>query len=153
MHTKRAKFRHNPKFIWKLFIVSLSCLLFAPLSQANVHSIGDITIHYNALSSANIPAEVAAAYNIRRSGRTGIINITVMKNDKPVIANVFGNGKNLTGQLKELAFKEIREEQAVYYIATFTFSNSEKLSFDLQIQPERKGKLIPIKFKKELFVE
>ncbi|TQV74058.1 DUF4426 domain-containing protein [Aliikangiella marina] len=137
----------------KLSIIIATCFLFAPIAQANVHTIGDITIHYNALSTANIPAEVAAAYKIRRSGRTGIVNITVMKNDKPVIANVFGNGKNLTGQLKELAFKEIREDQAVYYIATFTFNNSEKLSFDLQIQPERKGKLIPLTFRQELFID
>ncbi len=153
MYSKRAKPTKRSVLILKYIIFSITCFVIAPISQANVHTIGDITIHYNALSSANIPAEVAAAYKIRRSGRTGIINITVMKNNKPIMANIFGNGKNLTGQLKELAFKEIREEQAVYYIATFTFSNAEKLSFDLQVQPERKGKLIPLQFKQQLYVD
>jgi len=153
MYSKRANSSKRTVSILKSLIFAIGSLFIAPLSYANVHTIGDITIHYNALSSANIPAEVAAAYKIRRSGRTGLVNITVMKNGKPVIANIFGNGKNLTGQLKALAFKEIREEQAVYYIATFTFSNGEKLSFDLQVQPERKGKLIQLNFKQELYVD
>ena len=121
--------------------------------SANVQKVGDITIHYNALSSRNIPAEVASQYGITRSGRTGIINIAVQKGDKPVIANIFGHGKNLAGQLKELAFKEIKEENAIYYIATFTFSNGEKLSFDLQVQAEKQGKLLPVSFKQTLYAD
>lgn len=134
-----------------LLIIGTIFLLFTKLSFANQHSVGDITIHYNALSTANIPAEVASQYGITRSERTGLINISVMKKDTPVIANIFGHGKNLAGQLKELAFKEIKEDKAIYYIATFTFRNSEKLTFDLQIQAEKKGILLPLQFKQQLF--
>ena len=116
-------------------VVSRFCHFSA---TANEHTVGDVTVNYNALSAALIPAEVAAQYGITRSGRTGIVNIAVSKGGKPVIANIFGHGKNLTGQLKELAFKEIKEENAVYYIATFTFRDGEKLHFDLQVQAEKK---------------
>ena len=134
--------------------IGLLIAAFAHVSlSANVQKVGGITIHYNALSSSNIPSEVAAQYGITRSGRTGIINIAVQKDGKPVMANIFGHGKNLAGQLKELAFKEIKEENAIYYIATFTFSNGEKLSFDLQIQAEKQGKLLPVSFKQTLYAD
>ena len=140
--------KHGHKIIVAILLIGMG------LSQvaANVHSMGNITVHYHAFNSASIPAEVANAYKIRRGGRTGVVNITVMKNDKPVIANIFGNGKNLAGQLKALSFKEIREGAVIYYIATFTFNHSERLTFDLQVQPEREGKLIPITFKQEMFI-
>lgn len=134
-----------------VFVLSIVTLLSSTVSFANEQTVGDITIHYNALSSSNIPAEVASQYGINRSGRTAIVNIAVQKKGKPVIANIFGHGKNLAGQLKELAFKEIKEEKAIYYIATFTFSHGEKVSFDLQVQAEKSGKLIPLSFKQELF--
>ncbi|MDH5630273.1 MAG: DUF4426 domain-containing protein [Gammaproteobacteria bacterium] len=132
-------------------ILGIITLVVPTLSHANQHSIGDVTIHYNALNSADIPAEVAASYKIDRNGRTGIINIAVFKNDQPVVAHVFGHGKNLLGQLKDLAFKEIREEQAIYYIATYTFSDAEEVFFELNIQADKTGSLIPISFKKQLF--
>lgn len=140
--------------IQHLLLLSLSLLfVFSFPATANQHTVGDVTIHYNALNSALISPEVASQYGITRSGRTAIVNISVMKNDKPVVANIFGHGKNLTGQLKELAFKEIKEEEAIYYIATLTFSNAEKLSFDLQVQAEKAGALIPLQFKQQLFTE
>lgn len=123
------------------------------IASANQHTVGDVTIHYNALNTAAIPAEVASRYKISRGARTGMINITIMKNNKPVIANVFGNGKNLAGQLKELAFKEITEEDAVYYIATFTFNDRETVIFDLQIQPQKQGILMPLQFKQQMYIE
>ena len=128
-------------------------LVFCQIASANTHTVGDITIHYNALGTSHIPAEVASQYGITRSGRTGIVNIAVQNKGKPVIANIFGHGQNLAGQLKKLAFKEIKEENAIYYIATFTFVHGEKLSFDLQVQSEKQGKLIPVKFKQEMFSE
>ncbi|WP_196138672.1 DUF4426 domain-containing protein [Aliikangiella sp. G2MR2-5] len=145
---KKVKVRLKPgaKILASLVILCGSLHL-----NANQHSVGEVTIHYNALSSIDIPAEVAAQYGITRGGRTGLINIAVQKSGKPVIANIFGHGKNLTGQLKELAFKEIKEESAIYYIATFSFNNGEKVTFDLQIQSEKTGKLIPLAFSQTLY--
>lgn len=138
------------KHVVSIFAIFLFTL-FSHLSLANEHIIGNVTIHYNALSTSSIPAEVATQYQLTRSKRTGIVNIAVMKNNKAVIANIFGHGKNLTGQLKELAFKEIKEGDAIYYIASFSFNNAEKINFDLQVQPEKTGKLISLPFKKQLF--
>ncbi|TQV85359.1 DUF4426 domain-containing protein [Aliikangiella coralliicola] len=136
-----------------LLIITSIIAAFSFTTSANEHTVGDVTVNYNALSAAMIPAEVASQYGITRSGRTGIVNIAVSKSGEPVIANIFGHGKNLAGQLKELAFKEIKEEKAIYYIATFTFRDGEKLIFDLQVQAEKKGILIPVKFKQQLYTQ
>jgi len=133
------------------FSALLALLLLSFNLQANEFNRGDITIYYNALSSASIPAEVAAQYGITRSGRTGLVNISVARSGKAIFANIFGQGQNLTGQLKKLAFKEIKEGDAIYYIAVFNFNNAENLTFDLQVQPEKQGQLIPLKFKQQLF--
>lgn len=134
-------------------IVSLFSTLVSSATFENEHKVGDVTIHYNVFNSSRISAEVASLYGITRSGQTGLINISVIKNEKPVIANIFGHGKNLAGQLKSLAFKEIKEENAIYYIATFTFRSAEDLIFELQVQPEKSGILIPLKFKQQLFID
>jgi hypothetical protein len=136
----------------KMFVF---CLVFfvSQFATANEQKVGDVTIHYNAFNSSAISAEVASQYGIRRSGQTGIVNISVIKNGKPVVANIFGNARNLIGQLKSLAFKEIKEDKAVYYIATFTFRSDEKITFELQVQPDKQGILMPLQFKQALFVD
>jgi len=120
---------------------------------ANEHTIGDITVHYNAFNSSLISPEVATQYGIKRSGQTGILNISVLKNGQAVVANIFGHGKNLASQLKQLAFKEVKEDKAIYYIATFNFRSGERLSFDLQVQPEKTGVLMPLQFKQILYID
>ncbi len=139
--------------VFLTIIVSIFSGMVSSATFSNEHKVGDVTIHYNAFNSSLISAEVATLYKITRSGQTGIINISVMKNEKPVIANIFGHGKNLAGQLKELAFKEIKEENAIYYVATFIFRSGEDLIFDLQVQPEKSGVLIPLKFKQQLYID
>ena len=146
--------KYTKDFIMIKTVMSFFLLLvISHFSEANEQKVGDVTIHYNAFNSSAISAEVASQYGIRRSGQTGIINISIMKNGKPVIANIFGNAKNLIGQLKNLAFKEIKEDKAIYYIATFTFRNDEKLTFELQVQPGKQGILMPLQFKQALFVD
>lgn len=153
------------KNLYRLFLglTLLSCLLFAKNSNANDFKIGDITIHYNVFNSTFLQPETATIYGIKRSKNRAILNISVVKNEegeaseredvKGIVSNVFGHGTNLLGQLKELAFKEIKEKTAIYYIASFPINNAERITFDLKVQPNKQGKLIPIKFKQQVFIE
>lgn len=147
-------------------IIQLTAILFAFGVQifnsgnaiANEHTVGEFTVHYSLVNSSMLEPKVATQYGIKRSKNIALLNISIIKKSDeemgtPVIANVFGNGKNLIGQLKELAFKEVKEENAIYYLATFAIRHGERLSFDLQVQPEKQGKLIPIKFKQEVFAD
>ena len=135
--------------------------IFALISNsinAEQHTVGEFTVHYNLLNSSFIEPKIATQYGIKRSKNIALLNISVIKkSDNPegtaVISNIGGHGASLAGQLKELAFKEIKEGSAIYYIATFPINNGERLSFDLYVQPLKQGKLIPIKFKKQVFID
>ncbi len=140
-----------------LFSLLLAFLFSSPV-VAEQHTMGDYTVHYNLLNSSFIEPKIATQYGIKRSKNLGLLNISVIKkSDKAegtaVISNIFGHGASLAGQVKSLAFKEIKEADAIYYIATFPINNGERLSFDLKVQPEKVGKLIPIKFKKQVYVD
>ena len=143
-------------------LIFLSSFFLVSFSFAEQHSVDDYTVHYNLLNSSFIEAAVATQYGIKRSKNIGLLNISVMKKSEKnpntgtgmaVISNIFGHGASLAGQVKSLAFKEIKEADAIYYIATFPINNGERLSFDLQVQPEKVGKLIPLKFKEQVFID
>ncbi len=147
----------SSRTLLKNFPVAL-LLLFSSQLPANEHTVDQYTIHYNLLNSSFIEPKIATQYGIKRSKNIGMLNISVMKKsddgtNTAVISNIFGHGASLAGQVKSLAFKEIKEADAIYYIATFSINDREHLSFDLQIQPEKVGKLIPLKFKKQVFVD
>ena len=148
--------------IIKRFFPLASFFLLVSFANAEQHTVDDYTIHYNLLNSSFIEAKTATQYGIKRSKNIGLLNISVIKKSdtdpaastgKAVISNIFGHGASLAGQVKSLAFREIKEGDAIYYIATFPINNAERLSFDLQVQPEKVGKLIPIKFKKQVFID
>jgi len=146
----------NSKF---LLILIATLLSISSSIHANEQQVGEFTVHYNLFNSSMITPEVATQYKLKRSKNIALLNISVVRNttdsDKVVgvISNVFGQGSSLSGQHKGLAFREIKEETAIYYIAQIPIFHGERLSFDIQVQPEKKGKLIPISFKQQVFIE
>lgn len=117
---------------------------------------GDYVIHYNVFRSDTLEPEVAKAYNLQRRNNRVIINIAVLKKimnttGKPTAAVVSGHASNLTGQLKKLEFREIREGNAIYYLAELKFSDGEFLKFELKIKPEGEKTAARLKFDKRFF--
>jgi len=143
-----------------VFLVFVGNLFSIPVT-AGEFVIDDVTVHYSLVNSSVIEPKISTLYNLKRSKNRALLNISVVKNltkedtregkVKGLTANIFGQAVTLVGHLKKLDFKEIKEENAVYYIATFPISNGERLSFDLKIQPNKVGKLIPIKFKQQVY--
>ena len=141
------------------FIFTVTLIFVFNNAGANEQKVGEYTVHYNLFNSSVITAEVATQYNLKRNKNIALLNISVVRNsvddDKVigVVSNVFGQGSSLSGQHKGLAFKEIKEETAIYYIAQVKVFHGERLSFDIKVQPEKQGKLIPISFKQQIFIE
>jgi len=135
-----------------LYLLSLLVLLGVN-AQANVHSVEDYDIHYSVINTSALSPDVASKYGIERSQRVAMVNIAVQRKGKPVPANVFGKGRNLTGQLIDLRFNEVIEGDAIYYLATYRINDGEKIQFELQVQPEKKGVLIPLNFSKQMYVQ
>ncbi len=145
----------------KLTSISLLILLWCwgttGLAQSSTTQvIGDYTVHYIAINSSFISPEIAETYGIVRSPRTAFLNISVIKNTgglgTAVSAGLNGEKATLLGQNSAIAFMEIREGEAIYYIGLFEFSNAENLRFNVEVQPENMGPVYPISWTTQLYI-
>lgn len=146
------------KFFKKLLLCSLVAfyIFSMPVQAEQSQDFGDYTVHYIAVNSSFISAEIAETYGIVRSPRNAFLNISVIKNTSasgtPVTANISGEKANFLGQNSIINFVEIREGDAIYYIGQFEFSNAENLRFNLQVQPENSGPIYPLTWTTQLYI-
>lgn len=138
-------------------------LIFLSLTLASLNTyaessreFGDYVVHYNAFRSDTISPEIAKQYGLTRANNRVLINIAVLKKvmnttGKPTASTVTGHASNLTGQLKQLEFKEIKEGTAIYYLAETKISDGEFLKFDLKITPEGENRAARLNFNKRFF--
>lgn len=122
----------------------------------NSKEFGDYVVHYNAFRSDTISPEVASQYGLTRANNHVLINIAVLKKvmdttGKPTKSTVEGHASNLTGQLKQLEFKEITEGNAIYYLADTKISDGEFLKFDIKITPDGETRAVRLNFDKRFF--
>jgi len=142
-------------FFKLLFITTLSLASLNSYAE-NSKEFGDYVIHYNAFRSDTISPEVAKQYGLTRANNRVLINIAVLKKvmnttGKPTACKISGHASNLTGQLKKLEFKEIKEGNAIYYLANTKISDGEFLKFDIKITPEGEKRAARLRFDKRFF--
>lgn len=110
---------------------------------------GDVTVHYNTFNSTYLTPDIAKSAELIRSKNQGVINIAVLKEGKPLMAQVSGSVKDLTSQTVPLKFKQITEQGAIYYIAQYPVDQQEVRTFDIKVQTGDKTNTIS--FQQELF--
>ena len=142
--------------LFKLLFISALSLASLNSYAENSKEFGDYVIHYNAFRSDMISPEVAKQYGLTRANNRVLINIAVLKKvlnttGKPTSSKVTGHASNLTGQLKNLEFKEITEGNAIYYLADTKISDGEFLKFDIKIIPEGETRAARLRFDKRFF--
>jgi hypothetical protein len=116
-------------------------------------ALGQYQLLYSAINSTLLPAEMANAYNLKRKADEVLINITVLdtQTKRPVPVSLKGVAKNLIQQSKSLNFREIKESDAIYYLATLRTTEREVFHFLLDVGlPD--GRVEKVKFTQELFV-
>ena len=141
-----------------LRITSLLTLFILTIAGSSVMAesskdFGSYVIHYNAFRSDTLEPEVAKAYNLKRRNNSAILNIAILKKvmnttGTPTSATVTGHASNLTGQLKKLEFREIKEGTAIYYLAETQFSDGEFLKFNLKVAIDGEEHAVRLKFDK-----
>jgi len=119
---------------------------------------GDYVVHFNALATEMLPAEVARAYGIVRSDSRAMLNVSIVRKQadtigKPVGAAVTVNASNLTGQLKSVTVRRIEEGNAIYYIGEISVANQETLIFDIEVTPEGETRPISVKFRQQFYTD
>ena len=122
---------------------------------ASSAEIGDHVVHFSALTTDQLPPEVARAYNIVRSPNRAMLNVSVLRaaDNKPVQATVSVKTVNLTGQLKNVTMREITEQEAIYYIGETPVANRETLIFDISVMPDGVNTPSEVRFKRQFYTD
>lgn len=120
--------------------------------------IGDYTIHFNAITTDQLTAEVAANYGIARSRNRALLNVSVVQNTPSndvtsVRAEVTATATNLSAQLRNLSIREIADNDAVYYIAETAITNAETLVFTINVTPEGSDETETIRYMQQFFID
>ncbi|MGF6150970.1 DUF4426 domain-containing protein [Pseudomonas fluorescens] len=129
--------------------LSASAMAAEPIKGERQETFGDVTVHYNTFNSTYLTPDIAKNAELVRSKNQGVINVSVIKAGKPLIANVTGTVKDLTSQSVPLKFKQITEQGAIYYIAQFPVEQQEVRTFEINVQTGDKKNTI--NFNQELF--
>lgn len=122
---------------------------------ASSADIGEHVVHFSALSTDQLPPEIARAYNILRSKNRAMLNVSVIRkaDSVPVPATVNVKTVNLTGQLKNVTMRQINEQEAIYYIGETAVANRETLVFDISVIPEGETRASEVRFKREFYTD
>lgn len=142
----------------RLFIPLLLLLLSLPLRAENVVDNGPYRVHYNAFKSEFLSPEVAKAYGLERSRYQAVVNITVQRaagenRFDAMRAKVSGTSTNPYGQQHTLELKEVKEGEAIYYLAELGVRDGDTIDFAISITPEGSDKPISINFRQQFFVD
>lgn len=110
------------------------------------------SIHYNAIPSTALGAGVARNYGIVRSAGRGLVNIAVLRDGSgeqaatAVRAEIQAWSHSLVGQRTRIELREVRDQEAIYYIGQLRIRGDEHLRFELQVRPEGARRAIPVRF-------
>ena len=142
--------------IRQIFISTVSLIVLValiPTSHAErSQTEGEFTVHYNAIPTTALNADIAKRYGITRSGGRALLNISVLRltsggtEPRAVPAHVKAFSHALTGQRSEIPLREIRDQDAIYYIGDFRIRGEEHLRFELEATPDGSERAIPVRF-------
>ncbi len=142
----------------KFVLIVFSAIAMSTVSVVNAENMkkmGDINVHYIALGSTFLTPEIAKSYGIERSRYKGLINISVLDNTQAgnpsKTVNINGKARNDVGQIKSLEFTEVKEGDAVYYLAQVSYTHEETIYFDINITD--KGQQHNLKFSQKFYVD
>ena len=151
----------------------LFCLGFlAQIANAQKSEMfGPYELHYSVVNSTFLEPDIAATYGITRGKNSAFINLAVRehtdgksdeqigkKSGEQTDTQTLPRSMLLQGktwdliQNQSLEFQEIREGDAVYYIAEFKFINEEWRFFEIDFRPEDAEKTYTFKFKHQLHI-
>lgn len=131
-----------------------------PAEAAGVASkdFGDYVVHFNAISTDQLTPEVARTYDIVRSRNRAMLNVSIVKKvpgspGQPVPGSVAALVTNDTGQVKNATLRELREGEAVYYIADFPVSDAETVVFTVDVTPINETSRFSVRFTRTFYGE
>ncbi|MCB1631247.1 MAG: DUF4426 domain-containing protein [Pseudomonadales bacterium] len=144
----------TPRHLVPLLALTLGAmsLLSASTARAETRRFGAFEVHYSAFTSSFLQPGIAAAYGIVRGRDRAVLNVAVRNAAGSMEAQLTGTRGDLIRK-EQLAFRAIREDGAIYYIAEFGFTSGETLYFDLVITLAGEATPLQLKFSQALHAD
>ena len=132
--------------------VAVLVLAAGVLSAEQKQAFGDYEVHYSVFNPSFLRAEVADRYGVVRGRDKAVVNVSIQNEERSVAVSVTGTVKNLLGQLQPLDFREVKEGEAVYYLATLTYQDRDTLRFEITADLPGYGPAV-VRFQQTLYWE
>ncbi|MDO2950056.1 DUF4426 domain-containing protein [Aeromonas simiae] len=136
----------------RAWCIGLLLLLTLPAQAEQSMVVGPWRVYYSAFPSTFLSADIAKQYQLTRSRYAGLINVAIhSKEGEPLALSVIGEARNLTGTVRQLAFREIREGPAIYYLAELPYRNED--TYRIQLTLMGMGQTQQMAFQQTFYVE
>jgi len=124
----------------------------------SLRDFGDYIVYFNALNTEQLTPEIARQYEIVRSKSRAFLNVSIHRKQEnapsvAVTGAVSASAINLTGQLKPMTLREIREGEAIYYVGELAITDAEILVYTIDVTPSNEPSRFTVRFKKQFFVD
>lgn len=131
-------------------------LQVAPVQAQQSERYGPYELHYSVVNTTFIEPRVAATYGITRGKDRAILNLSVREQmpeggDVARAMQLKGSTWDLLNKREELAFQEVREGPAIYYIAEIRFFNEEHRMFEIFFRPEGASETYTFELKHKMY--
>ncbi|GMG85928.1 DUF4426 domain-containing protein [Biformimicrobium ophioploci] len=112
---------------------------------------GDYRVIFSVFNSDFLTPEIASNYNLVRAKDRVYVNVAVVKKGeaKGLPAKISGQASNLMQQRRPLEFIEVREKDAVYYLAPLRYNDEETLTFRIEVELPN-GEVAQVDFRRKL---
>ncbi len=122
----------------KIYLLAASLvmgLFLSPVHAEQKKVLGPWDVHYIAFDSTMIDAKIAQSYQLQRSKYQAVLNISVLNStdQKAQQVRISGTATDLTQKQIELEFREVKEGDAIYYLAQVPVHDQKHLNFKLDI--------------------
>ncbi len=122
----------------------------------NLIDFGDYVVHINAITTSQVPSDVARDLGIVRSDNRAMLNVVITRKVDGAIGSsvkgkVTGTAVNLVGQLKRMAIREVTDHDATYYIGEVVVVDGETLFFNVDVTPEGTSQTFYLRYKGQFY--
>ena len=112
----------------------------------------DWDIHYTTFSSTFLTPSIANSYALQRNAYSAVVNICVVdQQQQGQQVELSGSASNTQGQTLSLNFVEVREGEAIYYLAEFAIRDTGSFEFDICVKQQQRQH--QLKFSETLYLE
>lgn len=122
----------------------------AEAAAENSAVFGEHRVFFHAISTDEVPPDVARSVGVVRAKNRALLNISVQRIDDgaAVEAEVAVKAANLTGQLKPITMRKVEQGEAIYYLGELSVNNRETIIFDISVTPEGSDETFQVRTKR-----